>query len=361
VIAEFKDWPAGKGPADVGKAAVNAFAPHAQDVYGKDGTAGDGYAWAFAMFGSLQFTKTTGDTTSNAKFLSDFAAGIKANALPPNPPPDPNAPGGDKRAFGDAALEVFLQTQDANAKKLGIDRAEMQWMGAGSDGVSKDARYWADDMFMITGLQVYAYRATGDKKYLDRMVVTMKAYFAALQQADGLFWHTKQSKAYWGRANGWVAVGMSDLLLELPVGADRDAIMAGYKKQMDGLLKVQLTSGTDPGAWNQVLDVTTQKPEMSCTAMFTKALTTGVKNGWLADAKYAAAARSGWIAAANRANNGQLSQVCPGTGQADAGALAQQQQFYMNIAFNQPQDNHGQAALIWAANALLRTDCSGMR
>jgi rhamnogalacturonyl hydrolase YesR len=360
VVTDFDTWPSGKSPADVGKAVVGAFLPRTQDVYGPSGDAGDGYAWTFGYFGSLQFTKTSGDTTTNAKLLSDYTKAIGARPLPANPPPD-GSNQVDRRAFGDLPLEVFLQTQDAAAKKLGMDRADVQWSVTSSDGITRDARYWADDMFMITGLQVYAYRATKDKKYLDRAVLAMKAYFAKLQQADGLFNHTQQSKAYWGRANGWVAVGMAELLLELPLGADRDAIMAGYKKQMDALVKYQITSGNDPGAWNQVVDVTTLKPEMSCTAMFTFALATGVKNGWLTDPKYAAAARNGWLALGKRTSSGgQLDLVCPGTGQADAGSLASQQQFYMSIAFS-ANDNHGQAALIWAANALLRKDCPGVR
>ncbi len=44
-----------------------------------------------------------------------------------------------------------------------------------ADGITKDARYWADDMFMITGLQVYAYRATKDQKYLTHAATAMKA------------------------------------------------------------------------------------------------------------------------------------------------------------------------------------------
>jgi len=208
---------------------------------------------------------------------------------------------------------------------------------------------------------VWAYRATKTMKYLSRSALTMKAYFTALQQSDGLFWHTKQSKAYWGRANGWVASGMTELLLELPAGADRDAIMAGYKKQMDGLLPHQITSGTDVGAWRQVIDRTDAKPEMSCTAMFTFALATGVKNGWLTGDKYVTAAANGWKAVANRTNSsGALSQVCPGTGQANAGDLASQQQFYMNIAFP-ADDRHGQGPELWAANAFLRKDCPGLR
>jgi rhamnogalacturonyl hydrolase YesR len=130
---------------------------------------------------------------------------------------------------------------------------------------------------------------------------------------------------------------------------------------MDGLLANQVTSGTDVGAWRQVIDRTDAKPEMSCTAMFTFALATGVRNRWLTDAKYATAAANGWKAVANRTDgSGALSQVCPGTGQAPAGDLASQQKFYMDIAF-QANDRHGQGPELWAANAFLRTDCPGVR
>ena len=213
---------------------------------------------------------------------------------------------------------------------------------------------------MITGLQVYAYRATKDLKYLTRAGKTMLAYEAALQQADGNFWHTKQSKAYWGRANGWVAAGVSELLTDLPAGADRTAIMAAYKKQMDGLLPLQIASGTDAGMWRQVLDLASSNPESSCTAMFTFALITGIRNGWLTDAKYVTAARNGWLALGTKTNgSGVLDKVCPGTGQADAGTLASQQSFYANIALGS-NDQHGQAPLLWAARALLRPDCPGV-
>jgi rhamnogalacturonyl hydrolase YesR len=237
----------------------------------------------------------------------------------------------------------------------------MQWSVTTPEGYTKDVRWWADDMFMITGLQVYAYRATGDSKYLTRSAKTMIAYLGMLQQADGLFWHTTQSHAYWGRANGWIAAGMTELLLDLPPGQDRDKIMAGYQKQMDGLLALQIASGADMGAWRQVLDVPTADAESSCTAMFTYALITGVRNGWLTDPSYAAAARNGWIALGNKTNgSGVLDRVCPGTGQAAAGTLAQQQMFYTSIVLGS-NDQHGQAPLMWAARALLRPDCPGVR
>lgn len=349
-VSEFETWSAGKGPAEIGKAAVENFKPRTSETYG-----GDGYAWTFGYVGSLQFTQVTGDSTNNDYLVSKFDCSQDG--------PDNSATASvDTRAFGVLPLEIFIEKGTAACKSLGLARADAQWQKTTSDGITSDARYWIDDMYMITSLQVYAYRATKDSKYLDRAAKTMLAYIAALQQSkDGLFWHTKQSKAYWGRANGWVASGMTELLLDLPAGANRTSILEAFTKQMDGLLAVQIASGTDAGAWRQVLDRTDAKPEMSSTAMFTFALATGVKNGWLKDAKYATAAVNGWKALASRTNSsGQLDQICPGTGQAPAGDLASQQKFYMDIAF-QPNDRHGQGPELWAATALLRKDCPGLR
>jgi unsaturated rhamnogalacturonyl hydrolase len=350
---DFTNWGSGKGPADIGPLAVNNFKSHTGDDYG-----GAGYALTFTWFGALVFAETTGDTANEQALIQGFepyATGAKTVD-------NSTSATVDSRAFGTLPLEIYMDNMDARCLTLGVARADVQWMNTTSDGITKDARYWADDMFMITGLQIRAYRATKDTKYRDHAAKAMIAYLAALQQSDGLFWHTKQSHAYWGRANGWVASGMTELLLDLPAGSDRDSIMAGYKKMMDGLLAVQISSGNDDGAWLQVLnDPTRAKVEMSCTAMFTFALVSGVRNGWLTDPKYAAAARKGWLAVGTKTNStGQLSQVCPGTGQADAGTLDQQQQFYENITFG-ANDMHGQAPLLWTANALLRKDCPGVR
>jgi unsaturated rhamnogalacturonyl hydrolase len=346
---DFGTSPSGKAPADIGKLAVTNFKSHTGDAY-----SGAGYAWTFAYFGSLQFSQLTGNTTDNDYLVSHFDC---SQAGPSNG----TSASVDDRAFGDLPLEIYLEKQTAACKTLGLARADAQWANTTSDGITKDARYWIDDMYMITGLQVFAYRATKDSKYLDRAAKTMQAYLAALQQSDGLFWHTRDAKAYWGRANGWVASGMTELLLELPAGTTRDAIMAGYKKQMDGLLPLQIASGTDAGCWRQVLNRTEASAESSCTAMFTFALVTGIKNGWLTDAKYTTAARNGWTALGSKTNStGMLAKVCPGTGSAPSGDLASQQKFYMDIALGS-NDQHGQAPLLWTATALLRPDCPGLR
>ena len=135
-----------------------------------------------------------------------------------------------------------------------------------------------------------------------------------------------------------------------------------FRSQMDKLLTLQIKDGdTNAGCWRQVLDVASVSAETSCTAMFTYALTMAAKNGWLTDASYAAAARKGWLGLAAKTNgSGQLSLVCPGSDQAPAGTLQSQQDYYANKTLG-TDDMHGQAPLLWAANALLRTDCPGVR
>jgi rhamnogalacturonyl hydrolase YesR len=351
-VGDFATWPTGKGPIDIGRLATNDFKSHTSDTYG-----GAGYSLVFTWFGALRFTKITGDTANNATLISAFEPYATGAVTVDNSATATV----DYRAFGDLPLEIYLQNRDPRSLTLGLARADAQWASQDASGITRDARYWADDMFMITGLQVAAYRATRDAKYLDRAAKTMLSYFTALQQADGLFWHTRDSKAYWGRANGWVASGMTELLFELPAGTTRDGVMAGFKKQMDGLLPLQISAGNDDGAWRQVLNLATAPAESSCTAMFTYALVNAVKNGWLTDPRYAAAARRGWLAIANKTNaSGKLDRICPGTGAAPAGTLAAQQNFYATIPLGLG-DLHGQAPLLWAAAALLRSDCPGVR
>jgi rhamnogalacturonyl hydrolase YesR len=337
---------------DIGKLAVTDFKTHTGDTWG-----GAGYALGFSWFGALKFTKITGDTANNMALITAFAPYASGQIVVANT----STSSIDDRSFGDLPMEIYLENGDTNDKALGLARADMQWVGASSAGVPMDARYWADDMFMITGLQDYAYRVTQNSMYLNRAAQLMVDYMNVLQQPGGLFWHTQTSKAYWGRANGWVASGMTELLLDLPSGTLRDSVMAGFQKLIDGVLPLQINGGTDDGMWRQVLDLTSAPAESSCTAMFTYALVNATRNGWLTDPKYSAAARKGWLAVANKTNSaGKVDKVCPGTGAAPAGTLASQQMFYASIALVLG-DLHGQAPLLWSAGALLRPDCPGVR
>jgi hypothetical protein len=100
---------------------------------------------------------------------------------------------------------------------------------------------WIDDMYMLIILQLQAYRAAGDPKYLDRAALEMTTYLDKLQQPNGLFYHAPDVPFYWGRGDGWVAVGMAEMLSELPPDhPQRARITEGYKKMMAAVAHVSL-------------------------------------------------------------------------------------------------------------------------
>jgi rhamnogalacturonyl hydrolase YesR len=204
---------------------------------------------------------------------------------------------------------------------------------------------WIDDMFMITMVQVQAFRATGDRKYIDRAAREMVVYLDSLQKSNGLFHHAPDAPFYWSRGNGWVAAGMTELLRSLPAdNPNRPRIMKSYKIMMSTLLKYQAPNGT----WRQLIDDPEVWQETSGTGMFAFAMITGVKNGWLKMSKYGPAARKAWLGLISYIDeNGDIREVCQGTSKRN------DRQFYLDRKRN-TGDMHGQAPVLWCATALSR-------
>ena len=79
----------------------------------------------------------------------------------------------------------------------------------------------------------------------------MVAYLEKLQEPNGLFFHAPDVKHFWGRGDGWVAVGMADMLSALPAKHKlRKPILAAYRNMMATLL----THQADTGMWRQIID-----------------------------------------------------------------------------------------------------------
>ena len=251
----------------------------------------------------------------------------------------------DLTVFAAVPLELYIVKKEPVYLDLGRKLADEQWTNPTADGLTNQTRFWIDDMYMITIAQVQAYRATGDSKYLDHAATEMSAYLDKLQQPNGLFYHAPDSPFFWGRGNGWVAAGMTELLRSLPTNHPKHArIIEGYKKMMAALLQYQ---GSD-GLWRQLIDHPEAWPETSSTGMFTFAMVTGVKNGWLDKKTYAPAARKGWLGLVSYIEpNGDIRNVCEGTGKNN------NLQYYLDRKRN-TGDLHGQAPILWSASALLR-------
>jgi rhamnogalacturonyl hydrolase YesR len=82
--------------------------------------------------------------------------------------------------------------------------------------------------------------------------------------------------------------------------------------------------------------------------MFTFALITGVKNGWLDAVTYGPAARKAWIAVTGFIDqNNDMTQVCEGTNKLNS------LDYYLERK-RRTGDFHGQEPILWAASEFLR-------
>jgi len=171
----------------------------------------------------------------------------------------------DYRVFGTLPLEIYLQSK-LPAYLESREKSRRSPVGKDdTDGITSEARYWIDDMYMITAVQVQAYRATGDSKYIDRAALTMAAYLDKLQQPNGLFFHAPTSPFYWGRGNGWVAAGMAELLRDLPANHPaRGRILGGYSRD-DGLVAKIPRSGWSLAATHRPADLVAETSGTACS------------------------------------------------------------------------------------------------
>ena len=332
----FANWPPGTSPQEVGKRVAEHFvaSPHQGDhvFYGEVGT------W----YGALTFAHLTSDKVLQDKLVRRF---------------DPLLPGGtdtkligtrrhvDDEIFGVIPLEISILVKDPKYLAYGKEYADRQWENPQPDGLSAETRYWIDDMYMLTILQLEAFRATSDRKYLDRAALEMTSYLDKLQQPNGLFYHAPDVPFFWGRGDGWVAAGMAEMLRDLPSDhPQRARILRGYKLMMAAMLKFQ---GKD-GMWRQLNAHEEAWPESSSSGMFTFALISGVKNGWLEPKTYGPAARKAWIAVSGYVDqNSDVTSVGEGTNKKN------DLEYYLQRK-RKTGDFFGLASFLWFVLVLLR-------
>lgn len=354
---DLKNFPRGSQPQEIGKKLVDRYlqTPHSHwgNIDGKHKTTLITYPDVYTWLGSLWFTKATKDQNQYNQLVERFEPLFTTQkSMQPNMrPKDHNVV--DFYVFGAVPLAIYRNNKDSKYLDLGLKYADGQWILPENHkeyekewhekGYSWQTRLWIDDMFMITAVQAQAYLATGDKKYIDRAAEEMVLYLDEIQRDNGLFYHAPNAPFFWGRGNGWMAVGMAELLRMLPKNnPHKPRIEKAYVKMMETLLRYQAYDGM----WRQLIDDPTSWKETSGTAMFTYAMIVGVKNGWLDKKTYGTAARKAWTSLLTYLDeNNNLREVCMGT------ATKNSHEWYINRP-RQAGDLHGQAALIWCAYAL---------
>lgn len=336
----FGKWDKGTSPQEVGKRVSENILARKFDFETNEKRQYVIYPEICAWYGALTVADLSKDKDLSSRLVKRFDRfyATDANRISPNAHVD-------YRVFGVVPLEIYLETRDSKALKIGQDLADRQWEKTTGDGITAEARYWVDDMYMITAVQVQAYRAMKDKKYLDRAAIASAAYLDKLQQPNGLFFHAPDSPYYWSRGNGWFAAGMAEMLRDLPKNhPKRERIMRSYKTMMASLLKYQAESGL----WRQLIDVPESWEETSGTGMFAFAMVTGVKEGWLDARTYGPAARKAWLALVSKLDeNANVKDVCVGTNKGFS------VQYYLDRE-RKTGDLHGQSPILWTASALMR-------
>lgn len=354
---DLKNFPEGSQPEEIGRKLVEHYldTPHSHwgDINSKYEVKLVTYPDVCAWLGSLWFAQTTGDEALYSKLVERFEPlfGEQKNLQPEMRPKAHNVV--DFYVFGAVPLEIYKKVQDQKYFDLGMKYADAQWVtpenptkeqqGWGDKGYSWQTRLWVDDMFMITELQAEAYEVTGDRKYIDRAAEEMVLYLDKIQRPNGLFYHHTGTPYFWGRGDGWMAVGMAEMLRLMPKDSEyRPRIEEAYKLMMSTLLRYQ----DSDGMWHQLIDNPDSWKETSCTAMFTYAFIVGVKNGWLDKKVYGEAARKGYLRLLSYLDeNYNLRNVCEGTGAKNSFDWYQNRRRLTG-------DLHGQAALIWCCQAL---------
>lgn len=373
----LKNWPKDSNPAVIGKLISYRFLNTPYTYFGNPTSKTKPeyltYPDVCTWIGALWFARESNDVDLQSKLHGKFQQLINNQAGLALPPSNHV----DNSIFGALPLELYLQTRSQKYRQIGLYYADNQWhlpdnwtlegqpkrtnedYGMLSDahifqpeqkqfadsGYSWQTRFWLDDMFMITTLQGQAFKVTGNGEYIEKAANEMSLYLKKLQLQNGLFNHAPNIPFRWGRGNGWMAVGMTDILKLLPNGnIHKEFIMSSYKKMMASLYKYQGNNGL----WKQLIDDKGSWDETSCSAMFVYAFIIGVKEGWLSEYTYGRAARKGWLALVKKVNiNGDVSDVCEGTNTRNS------RDHYMSRK-RITGDLHGQAPVLWCAYALLK-------
>lgn len=342
----FGNFPVQANPKTVGERLSKRLLETKHQLYFDKGIH---YAEVCTWYGAVRFAELTDNQYLMKQLRNRFELlfQLEKDLLPPPIHVDQNM-------FGCLPLRLYSITKDQRYLDLGLPYADSQWILPANakeeerewhdKGYSWQTRLWIDDMYMITIVQSEAYHVTGDSKYIQRAGEEMVLYLDELQHDNGLFYHAPDVPFYWGRGDGWMAVGMTELLHSLPEGdPNRKRIMEGYLLMMNNLKKhINID-----GLWNQLIDEPTYWTETSGSAMFTYAMIVGVKNGWLDHAEFAPVARRAWLALCNYLDdNDDLTAVCVGTGKKN------DKQYYHDRP-RKAGDYHGQAPMLWCAAALL--------
>jgi len=257
---------------------------------------------------------------TNKLDYGDYATALIGGCVDANGTITSYKPGGhsldDNIAPGRVLLVLYNRTHDARYQKaVQLIRAQLNEQPRTSDGGFWHKQVYANQMWLdglYMGEPFYADYAKTFNEPADFDDITKQILLADQHTYDaktGLFYHgwedtrvqtwadkaTGHSPSFWGRAEGWYAMAIVDVLDNLPANhPNRAKVLDVLHRLADGLVRWQ---DEKSGLWWQVLDQGSREGnylEASGSGMFVYALAKAVNQGYLPREKYAVAAARGF-------------------------------------------------------------------
>ncbi|MGW4214240.1 glycoside hydrolase family 88/105 protein [Lentzea sp. NPDC004789] len=206
-----------------------------------------------------------------------------------------------------------------------------------AEGGTRDWQNWSDGVYMVVPFIMRHGHTFAEKEWANAEAVKQLLVYAKnLQHGSGLFHHaydesrtvgwadpvTGVSPEFWGRAMGWYAITVCDVLEDLPrTHPDRPKLIAILGRLIAALAKYQ---DRETGRWFQVVDKGSNPQnwtETSCSSMYSMAISRAVERGYVSR-KYDVVARRGYRGVLDRvtvnaAGNTEISEICIGTNVGD--------------------------------------------
>ncbi|MBO55335.1 MAG: hypothetical protein CL886_06695 [Dehalococcoidia bacterium] len=244
------------------------------------------------------------------------------------------------------AYDLARIRQDSRGKDLIIKAAELfEANGSGSPPKCTDPAFRVEDMFNCNTILGRAYSLIEDPKYLN--IMSDLLLDAGTQQKNGLFFHARGVPYYWGRGNGFAAMGFAESLTYMPEDyPTRNKLIDIHVNHLAALRNLQQLSGM---YW-QILDLPGSYQEFTCTCMIGYAMARGIRLGWL-DPSYTESVNLAWQGVSERIDDaGNVVDACVSTGVQNS-----VEEYLLREAILGPDDRSGALAL-WFALEMQQMD-----
>lgn len=214
---------------------------------------------------------------------------------------------------------------------------------------------WLDGLYMgMPFLVTYGKMFNEEQITFDEAILQFRVHISHLKDnSTGLLLHAydedgsaswavpplNRSPYAWGRAIGWVTMGLTEILDIIPDGyKDRNLLVEEYVSLLKTLSRYQNVS---TGLWYQIVDHPNDSRnwlETSCSMMYIFSMSRAIENGYL-EGSYTPVVEKGYAGVLSRisedaAKNVFLRDICSGTG------VSSDINYYFNRE-RKTNDNHG--------------------